>query len=341
MKKMVNQLIDICLNKPIQQKSPDESIGLLINYAKRHKIEGILKDYFDFLCINNKSLDLEICEITKYNEGYIKLAGEIAKKFEENNVEYAVLKGVALCREIYNKIYYRKYNDLDLLICFKDIPKVEKILGELGFVQGVYQKGKIRKATRQEIVFKKMYTHELFNFVKIHKGNIYNVDINFKFSWNGISNSLEYMVEIPCEKVLESTKRLDNFPANILNNEYQFLHLCCHLYNESMFSVLDTEYQENEPEDIFLNRIIDIIIFCKKEKINVNLLKYIMLKYKCNYKINFAIDLMTEIREIKEVEALYNPNLESRIDYWYDKKSNRLKRKSKFADSVFNLGKNI
>ena len=50
---------------------------------------------------------------------------------------------------------------------------------------------------------------------------------------------------------------------------------------------------------------------------------------------------MTEIREIKELEALYDPNLESRIDYWYDKKSNRLKRKSKFADSVFDLGKNI
>lgn len=340
MKEMINQLIDFCLNRPIEGSMPHKNINQIIDYMKYHRIEGVLKGYFDFIGIKNEFLDLEVKKNIRSNESYIKLANKIAGKFEEKGINYAVLKGVALCKEIYEKTYYRKYSDLDILICEKDISQVEEILNNLGFVHGIVRNGKLRKATRKEIIFKKLYTHELFNFVKVDGEFVFNIDINFKFSWNGISNSFENMIEIPSEEALNSTKKLKNFPANILNNEYQFLHLCCHLYNESVFSVLDTEYFRTEPEDIFLNRILDIILFSKKEKLNIDKLQKMICKYKCDYKINFAIDLITIITKIDEISSLYNPNLENRVDFWYDKAGNRLKRKRTFKDSIFALREN-
>lgn len=80
-------------------------------------------------------------------EYYIRRSDELAKRFGENGIRVAPLKGVALARGAYPKPGQRVFRDLDLLIRPADLGPAQRLLEEEGFVR-LEPQGPLPRAVR-------------------------------------------------------------------------------------------------------------------------------------------------------------------------------------------------
>lgn len=184
----------------------------------------------------------------------------ILAKFEENNIQYIILKGWANANYLYRNLADRYFNDVDILIQECDISKIEIIMQEEGYIYGKHRNGVIISATRKDILFQRRYTHEIYNMIKSVEGEFINFDFNFLFSWRCLDqeviNCIHYgQVE---SFLMYVEKRDSNFCC--FNENMQFVHLCCHFTNEATCFALDTEYAGEDPGELRLNRLLDIIV---------------------------------------------------------------------------------
>ncbi len=82
-------------------------------------------------------------------------------------------------------IVYRDFNDIDILVNKKDTGSVNQILCDLGFQQGrIDKENKIVKASRQQIIYMSMSSHQEYKYVRQSKYSVispYNfiqIDVN-------------------------------------------------------------------------------------------------------------------------------------------------------------------
>lgn len=224
------------------------------------KFESAVKRAFIGICtyIKNKN-EIVYQEIEKIN-----------KKFSECDLRAVMLKGAILAPTIYNNIALREFGDVDFLVDFNDIPKIEKALYDIGYKQGKYDKSekRIKPASRTEILQKKIYTHELVEFLKIDsfdKEIIHMVDVNHAIFWKGKTGRFKF----DTKEMINTAKKVkmgDSF-AFCLQSEYQLLQLCAHLYSEAAFFLWDSEWQRNKSE-ICMYRFCDIYTLINREYID-------------------------------------------------------------------------
>lgn len=87
--------------------------------------------------------------------------------FEKQSIQVAFLKGIQTSEKYYEEPWIRYYSDLDILVAREMIPGVEKLFYQLGYVFGhLKDNGEIHHATREEILYQKLFTHEIYNLVK-------------------------------------------------------------------------------------------------------------------------------------------------------------------------------
>ena len=245
--------------------------SLLVKMCSYHRVDNI------FLEKVEEEIKSDIVDLignkyklakNKYNV-YNTLARKITRKMIEEGIDFCFLKGYALSLDKYKGIGHRYFNDLDIFVSSRDIDKLILLMEQLGFRYGRVKSGKFIYANRTYIIYQKMYTHELHNMVTMIGEEYCNLDINFLFSWKGLENDYETMRLIPFDKVKNSITKItkNKLCIPVLNDVYQFLHLCCHFYNEAIFFALNKTYKQGDPKEILLVRLLDIYLLLNSKLI--------------------------------------------------------------------------
>lgn len=297
-----------------------------LSFMEYHKLDML---YYDYLIANDieipKEVEIRLREkkefIINKNMHYLSLADKITTHFKESD-PFIVLKGVALMTYKYKKIYHRSFNDVDFLISEKDIDKLEEYILKSGYVHGIedLENHSIKVASRAEILFQRMYTHELYGFIKRieepNKNFFSRIDVNFKFSWNGVDCFPK--INFDHRYVLDNyfVQSAYNKTIRILKDELQFIHLCCHFYNEAMFFALDKCYKEGDPREILLNRLFDILLF-KENELDCDKIFKLSKIFNCTAHIAYVLKIIIRIlgnRYFSGLNSLYRDEI-TKIDY--------------------------
>ncbi|WMX15088.1 nucleotidyltransferase family protein [Aureispira sp. CCB-E] len=73
-------------------------------------------------------------EIQQINAARLQKAKPILKRFQEAGIEFVILKGVLFAETIYQNSFYKRMNDIDILVRKKSIPNILQIFEEEGLL---------------------------------------------------------------------------------------------------------------------------------------------------------------------------------------------------------------
>lgn len=161
----------------------------------------------------------------KYNNDLRKLLVD-AKLF---GVDVLVLKGIVLAEELFNPYILRRSLDLDILVDYKNLIIIDKLLKNLGYasinesytnsINCVLKYPSIRKEITHITPYKKEFENGFVGYIEVH--------INFCHYLPHENRSLElsYFRDAR-ERYVESGK----FYVNTLSINDSFIHLCAHMY---------------------------------------------------------------------------------------------------------------
>ena len=141
------------------------------------------------------------------NARYYQELSEILKQFQDNDIEVIVLKGAYLAKTVYQSDALRVIGDIDLMV--KDLPKVQKLLLQLGYKQ---------KKHNLSIEEQCLIHHCLIDFTKQGAFKIdvhWNLDVIFK-----INPDMLWQAAEPC--TIGDIKVLSLSPEDLL------FHVCFH-----------------------------------------------------------------------------------------------------------------
>ncbi|MEM5662575.1 nucleotidyltransferase family protein [Bacillus cereus] len=239
----------------------------LVTGKEKPTYNGIIK----FLKQTHKLQELRVKE-------HIKHTIQICKDFQENNINYILMKGAVLSCGIYNDLGSRDFGDTDILIHRQDISKVTKMLKEKGYIQGIENKksGLVESASRREVMMRPLVSHEIYPFIKSIEDSAFldthYLDIHFSIdllTTNKTDDAVQQMLE---EAI--SIPFLDSHISSF-NWEDMLIFLCQHFYKEAtskleilayrdlgLYKLCDIQYLINNKKDIinwdvFVQKTID------------------------------------------------------------------------------------
>lgn len=178
-----------------------------------------------------------------------KLHADVGRLFNENNIPYCVLKGVAAAK-YYPDPYARSMGDMDVLIKMQDVDKATKLLVNQGFI-----KGETDLKNGKHIVFKK---------------NTKTVELHFKVPGlpkNDVRPLVEKMFEDIFEKSLnyETGYGLIKVPSDFHHGIILLLHSYQHLEGAGIglrhlcdWAVFINKFDNSQFESIFKAPLINI-----------------------------------------------------------------------------------
>ena len=155
-----------------------------------------------------------------------KLLPRITEKLEENNIEFAVIKGAINTFRLYDSIGERQFNDIDLLINKRDLHKVKDLLKSIGLQQ--------KEENHVQTKYFEMVTHQTMPFeyedVSLLEGKI-NIDVNFGFAPNNMIKINSLVGDI-----LKRRCYVDVFGKKIptLSPEDMFIYLLIHIWRDAI-----------------------------------------------------------------------------------------------------------
>lgn len=235
--------------------------------------------------------------IQKYRYSYCK-----SIFYRLNNIPYAVIKGAVLSNSIYGKPFYRLSGDIDILVSPNNAKQVTDILNDEGFTQGRVINEELMNLSREELIYHKLYTHQLASF---HKKSDFllspfvTVDVNFDIAWG------ESTQKIDIDYFLKHTEMTSIYDINIkkLTPVYEFISICMHHYKDmnSIYLLYRKGYCFYEFLDIYyylINQKISVDELYKTAQ-QYNVAPYI---YYCIYYVNelFHNNKLNEYLEILE-----------------------------------------
>lgn len=271
-----------------------EQLSYEISMAGKEKVERFLKWHkLTALLPNNKQIDNSMWkyETSQKNKHLLEISTEIISLFDKQGVNFCFLKGISLLITLYDDLSCRNFYDIDILVAKSDLELAEDILLSNRYIHGKAVNKCIIPATKAQIKYQKLYTHELYKFVKEKDNDFYYLDVNHLFSWNGLDISKN---GITLERISSNIKRktYNNFSFPVLEDHYQFVQLCVHFYNEAMYFALDLSYSGKDPHEIRLFRLFDIAIILKKQEIHPHIIYKISTEMKNRHKICYVLSLI-------------------------------------------------
>lgn len=348
LKKILNYILQYYTKNSDKQRI-SECLSKEIAYIGKAKVSEFLKWHrLMALLPPNSEIDNSIlcAETYKKNQKLLYLSNELANIFKNEEISFCFLKGISLITTIYEDISISKryFSDIDLLVAKKDLERVEYIMKTLDFRFGRVVEDQFIPATKSQVIFQKLYTHELYQYVKYVNNEPYFVDINHLFSWKGGNDSTkELRLDdiADCISLHNSISTGYNFP--ILNDSYQFIHLCVHFYNESMYFMLDTLYDGKDPKELRLFRLYDICFMLNKLNIDASIINNIAIELNVKNKISYVLSILvyifgdtldlSQLRKYFEISAINSLNT-------YYKKDNSLHNwPIPFSERIFAIDK--
>lgn len=294
----------------------------IYEWMKYHRLQYLYADYVLRTYPNIQAKDRRFFTESK-NKAISRantqwdILNEVITEIEKHGIRYVLLKGNAVANSYYHAPWHRQFDDIDILIDYSDSQKAVEALAKLGYVQGWHWEGRIRYATREEILHQRMFTHELFNMVKMYGEFESNVDINHKFGWLGIDG--QKYKRLKFEKLYRMSKKIEisHKLYNVFDDNLNFIHLCCHYYNSAVYFALDPDYKKEDPNELKLNRIFDIVLLM--DKIDIDIVKGIANEFGVENELMYVMTIIYELTGNRYGFKVYDLKDEA-MNYYYDKK---------------------
>lgn len=306
--------------------------------AKKNKILPIINFYRSGVADFNFKLERLL---------YLRLLAiqDLIKSFDEENINYVILKGVYLSTVAYRRVDLRTMNDIDFLIDVKDTEKIKKLCKEYGWSVGKVNRNNwtiIDYDRKQEIAFK-LNTHQIATMAKILEDGFIGtydcvLDFNYLISWGNCSNKdlLNFNFLNYKKKVIDYF----GFQYYVLEDEYYLIQLCLHLYKESndLFFI----YSNN---GLFLRGFVDILYFVNNANIDIDKLKIIIQKSKSQSYVYFVFWYITHLFSknveksliiYKVVETICNENDRGIVEY-FGLENNKHRWNNSVIDRFFSI----
>lgn len=258
--------------KVIEEICSCDIVSELLPYLFHHRLICL----FYSLIISNDFITILTKEswrlITKYivyeqlkSEEYFYEIKILCNKLNENQIKYALVKGIHLESFLYEKqdgLIRRCFNDIDILVEKKDIRFINSILEIRGYIKGEYspELNEIIEYSREEAVKFLMTSHQSAPFIKNSgigsrcKGDSLNIDINFSIFDGGNKED-----PISTRELLEHVVERKTIYGNTyysLKLEHDLLQLVYHLYKDTKY-----EIKRINNEQLLLYSLIDIYRF--------------------------------------------------------------------------------
>jgi len=237
---------------------------------------------------------------------YLNIIKLLINNFDENKINYSLIKGVTLVDSLYNDdpVVYRDFGDIDILIEKGNVGIVNKVLCEQGFNQGFFdEKNNLIKAPRNKIIYWSLNSHQEHEYIKksvysLYSSKILNcIDINTTIFEGG-------KIEIPIStsKILENKfdKKLSSgINIKCLNHTYAFLQLCYHFYKDTVYEVKRTER-----EDYCLIKFCDIREYILKFRKEIDWDEFIFIinHYDLGKQIYYTLFLVSSFYDDLEID---------------------------------------
>lgn len=318
--KMQTDVIDERCIKQFVQENKMKSYDHLL---KQHKIKYLflkkiidfgLTEYVDFGLCYHHSCELVFLQ-QKYKE-YLSTIKKLTEELDRNQISYSILKGFSFIHDLYTEsnTIYRNFADVDILISDENTGTVSKILNNLGFVQGYLDGSLLKPASRQELIYWRLNSHQLHEFVKfssyahISPFLLTHIDINFTIFEGG-----KYSIPISTSEILKHCDRrriADELYPCCLDYTYGLIQLCYHFYKDTVYDI-----KKETASDYVLIKFCDIReyilnyrdLICWEEFIDVvtqaNIFKEIgfVLNMVSSFYGDLRIDNVLEMLHIDEV----------------------------------------
>lgn len=206
------------------------------------------------------------------NETFINELKMVCEILENNQIKYSVLKGGILSSVVYPSIETRTFNDLDILIAYKDGTKVAKVLESLGYTQGEYdsETNTVIRFNRKQNLYHQINTHEFAPFNKATDNLLYpniQVDFNHDIFWKG---NCPYNVDV--DELLNRSMQVNINGSNIrtLSIDDFIIQLCAHLYREATMIITIRRLK-----DLQLFKFADVLMFIEYYLDEINWTQFI------------------------------------------------------------------
>lgn len=262
--------------------------------------------------ISNK-LGYDISALLYFNnklyEEYTEVLEYLTSEFERYDIKYCILKGFSLIEPLYrfNGCVYRKFSDIDILVNKTVVRKVNGILEQYGFVQGhINPSGEIVKATREEIIYWSLNSHQEHEYIKFSKNAItpfmkLNVDINTTIFDGGTHLSPITTSELLNHRKLTYTTSGKAFYT--LDFTYELIQLCYHFYKDTLF-----EAKRIESNDYSLSKFCDIREYILKfyDQIDWNVFIHVLNTYGLSDSIGQVLYIISAFYEDIKIDAILN-----------------------------------
>lgn len=265
---------------------------------------------------------------------------EVVVECQKTKIGIIGIKGIWLNNCVYKNDYMRRSADIDLIFDFKKSNKIKQVLNKLKFIQGDYVNKEIKVASRDMILYQELYTHELYQYIKIKKGYPLCLDCNFKFSWRG-TKKFQFPDPNFNELIKFSTIVQGKFNlANFFSNEVNFLHICVHVFNEAKFFKFDDPDNLN---DISLCKFLDIRLIVLKLNLNWDNIITLMKKWSIEEQVSYCIALIDIIFQEKFFPPFlykeFSDSFENEVNYYFEKDGSKSKWKLSVHERIFDLDK--
>lgn len=225
-----DKLLLYCARKQVKPEIKEKILYLLnsdldwqylLQMASRHRLKSILYHNLHSICPNNIPEDV-LRELKVYFNVNIRknllLTGELIKILEilkSNGFDVIPYKGPVLSYSVFGNLFFREFDDLDVIIKKSDALKIKSILSSEGYEPAFYLKEDM------EDVFLKSQNEIILRNEKI--------GLNIEFQWKFSSNFFSFPI-VPESILGEKTENIDlnNHKISVFTRENTLLILCLH-----------------------------------------------------------------------------------------------------------------
>ena len=342
MNKLLNSILDYYILDERQENickqitNEIERLGKdnVVKFLKWHKLFALLPPN---PIINNSEFRKETLE---KNRELINISSSIASDLTNAGIDFCFLKGISLMMTIYDSLGDRSFKDIDIFVKKKNLDLADHVISAKGFIHGDISEGRIIPATKSQIKFQRIYTHELYRFVKLSNNRFIFVDVNHLFSWKGVfdSTKLRSLEEINNPIVTVSKC---NVCLPVLNAYYQLLHLCIHFYNESMYFTLEQNYDGSDPYELRLFRLYDIMLLIEKQQIDPKEFINYCNKFDAHNKVAYVFSILRYIfgnrKRIDCFGAYFKLCDLNQMNYYFTKDGRNIPWPICFQERLYNI----
>ncbi len=300
----------------------------LLNFVSKHRIFPLYYSAVKNIVPQSIYISLQIKEEThkKRISSMCDSLHELYWIAQSNKFRFVLIKGLALSKIIYDDLYSRQINDIDILIDEYEGIKADSLMRAIGYVQPCNSDWK--KGNISLLPFLSSHGRDSKHYYEYYKfGQPYSkVEIHRTLAgYKPIINEILWT---------NAVTDIDGMKINTMNLEHTFVYLFINAHNAS-------ETKQSLQKKIVLRDYLDIYFFCKKYIDQINWRSVADLLRRSDSITRFSV-IINNLIDLYGDSAVINRLVELGTEYGvFDKNIKSLVDDMNFIDKLFSTEERV